>query len=309
MGGIGGATGGGGGGSRAAGAAGGALSGAALGTAVAPGIGTAVGAVAGGVLGAIAAGSDDSALRPGAIPDISAGGLRLLTEEAGDAGLQFTVFPGGFGAETRRRAVRGISAQFGRLSREFAGLREQVGPGFRNVLQSRLSSIRNARTRAIGTISENLAQRRVLGSSFGQAAIAQAEREFAEAEATARAQTFLEQIDVESQLIAQESSAAINAFNTELAELDVQLGLAAGSLGPLTSAVTSLANTNALLAAESARGTAAFGAQAGGTFGGILEQVFTQGPATQTGGQQPIQIARTASDVFATAGPVIAAGR
>ena len=286
--GLSGSTGGGGGG-RGAGAASGAATGAALGTAVNPGIGTAVGAIAGGLAGAfLGGGSGSGALRPGSIPNIIGGGLKLQTTAEGDRGLEFRVksFP------FRRELVSNIAGIFGRRAQEFGRLRDALGPGFQNVLNERLNAIRNARSRAIGSISENLSQRRVLGSSFGQAAIAQAEREFGEAEATARAQTFLERIDVESQLITQETGAAIDAFNTELGELDTQLGLAAGSLGPLTSAATSLANTNAQLAAAAASGRGQFFAQAGGALGGVIQNVIQPSPS---GG---VITTRPAGDIF-----------
>ncbi len=282
-----GATGGGGGG-RAAGAASGAASGAAIGTAINPGIGTAAGAIIGGVAGGLLSGGSSSALRPGSIPNIIGGGLQLLTTAEGDKGLQFEVTS----SRGRRNLVSNIANIFGRRAQEFGQLRDSLGSGFQNVLAERLNAIRNARSRAIGSISENLSQRRVLGSSFGQAAIAQAEREFAEAEATARAQTFLERIDVESQLITQETGAAIDAFNTELGELDTQLGLAAGSLGPLTSAATSIANTNAQLAAAAASGRGQFFAQAGGALGGVIQDVITPSPAGGTITTKP------ASDIF-----------
>ena len=280
----GGAGGGGGGGqSRAAGAAGGALTGATVGAAGGP-IGIAAGAVIGGALGALSSGGGaSSALRPGAIPDIFAGGLSLRTTKEGKAGLQFRVRQDPF----RAGLVTGAAEQFRGLSGQFTRLRQAVGPGFENVLASRLGTLETARRRTIGTISDNLSRRRVLGSSFGQAAIAQAEAEFAQAEANLRAETFLEQIDVESQLATQEAQAAIGAFNTELAELDTQLGLATGSLGALTGAATSISQLNAQLSAQAAAGRAAFGAEAGGVIGGLAQQFFG-GLGGQTT-QQPIR--------------------
>ena len=276
-------------GSTGSGATSGATSGAAIGTAISPGIGTAVGAALGGLAGGLFGGDSGSkAIRPSKIPDIIGGGLRLLTTAEGSKGLQFKVRS----SNERRAIVSNIANIFGRRAQEFGQLRDALGPGFQNLLNERLNAVRNARSRAIGSISENLSQRRVLGSSFGQAAIAQAEREFGEAEATARAQTFLERIDVESQLITQETGAAIDAFNTELGELDTQLGFAAGSLNTLTSAATSLANTNAQLAAAAASGRGQFFAQAGGALGGVIQNFIN--PSASGG----VVTTRPAGDIF-----------
>lgn len=200
----------------------------------------------------------------GTPPDLVGGGLKLrISSSPNEAVVRST--------SGRRGLVQGISDIFGQRAEELAGLRSTLGQGFQNVLGARLDSIRNARSRAIGSITENLSQRRVLGSSFGQAAIAQAEREFGEAEAGARAQTFLESIEGEQQLINAQTSALVDQLNTSLNELNTQVALGAGAFNAISSSVTQNSLLQQELAAEAARGFGAFGAEVGG---GIFD-IFT----------------------------------
>lgn len=232
------------------------------------------GQIAGSLLGGAFGGGGD---RPSfQFPDVNAGGLSL--GETGSGRIVLGVSP------ERTALVSGISGQFRNLGQQIGGLRERVGPGFENVLQSRLQALETGRRRAIGTISENLSRRRVLGSSFGQAAIAQAEREFAEAEANVRAQTFLEGLDVEQQLITSQNAAIIDAFQAELNEQNLQFQAATIPLGGAIQAQTQNSLLQQQLAAQSARGFGAFGAQFGRTLGGL----FGGGQGgTPTGGFTP----------------------
>lgn len=228
----------------------------------------AIGQIGGGLLSRALGGGDRPDFQ---FPDVIAGGLQIGDTASGQIFVRERLdTPEG---RRRRAALEGSAAQFRQLGSEIGGLRQRLGPGFSNVLESRLQAVETGRQRAIGTISENLSRRRVLGSSFGQAAIAQAEREFAEAEATARAQTFLESIDVEQQLIFAENSALIESFNTELNELNLQLQAGSSVLG---GAIQAQSQNNLLqqqLAAQAAGGFGAFGAQVGNIFGDILRGI------------------------------------
>lgn len=234
----------------------------------------AVGQIGGGLLSRAFGGGDRPSFQ---FPDVRAGGLSL--GETGEGQIVLGVSQG------RRDLVSNLAGQFRTFGQQIGGLRERVGPGFQNVLESRLRGIESGRQRAIGTISENLSRRRVLGSSFGQAAIAQAEREFAEAEANARAQTFLEGIDVEQQLITAENAALIDSFQTELNEQNLQFQAATIPLGGAIQAQTQNSLLQQQLAAQAASGFGAFGAQVGGIIGGLLNPGT---PATQALPQAPL---------------------
>lgn len=222
-------------------------------SAFAPILGQAAGAGIGALFG------DDAPSNLG----IKAGGLRARITSGGTA--KVNVRP------ERTAIVQGLANQFRDIGAQIGGLRERVGPGFQNVLESRLNTLRSARSRTVGTIAENLSRRRVLGSSFGQAAIAQTEREFAEAEANARAQTFLEGIQTEQNLIQTEGAALIDAFQTELNEQNLQIQVASGLMGQTIQAQTQNSLLQQQLAAQAASGFGAFGAQLGGALGDIFQ--------------------------------------
>lgn len=160
------------------------------------------------------------------LPQLRAGGL--IVDPNFDPG-RITVAnlgPGFRGGADRAGLISGLAGVSGQAADFFGNLRTtgQLGAGGGAVREALLSDVRAGRQRAIGTIQENLGRRRVLGSSFGQAALAQAEREFAEAEA----QTFLQALDTETRLAASEFASLADTFNVQLAELDrqLQVGLA-----------------------------------------------------------------------------------
>jgi len=135
---------------------------------------------------------------------------------------------------------------------ELGALKSQLRPGFGALTESAVSNLENRRRRAIGNLRENLARRRVAGSSFGQDTLARAEAEFAKQEADIRAQTKLQEIDATNKLILQEGAAKLDAFNVLLSQsnIEAQLGanMAAGVANQLQSnyrTITELEAANA----------------------------------------------------------------
>lgn len=100
-----------------------------------------------------------------------------------------------------------------RTERELLEIQNRLRPGFGALTEARVRAIQDARGKAIGNLRENLGRRRVLGSSFAEAAQAQAEREFGQAEAEARATSTLQELDATSQLI--QTRAAERSRNIE----------------------------------------------------------------------------------------------
>ena len=74
-------------------------------------------------------------------------------------------------------------------------------PGFGAITQARLDAIHNAALKATSDLSGNLARRRVLGSSFGQNAVAQVTQQAGVDEANARAQSYLDELNAQNNLI------------------------------------------------------------------------------------------------------------
>lgn len=152
----------------------------------------------------------------------------------------------------RERLVSSLASLFPEQAQEIAGLRARVTPGFGELTQSRLQEVESARQRAIGNLSENLQRRRVLGSSFAQDALARAESQFGREAQRARAQSFLEELDLTNQLIGQEYNARRGEFQTYLDELNLQADLATQLASGATSTLAANARLQAQLSAQAA---------------------------------------------------------
>lgn len=142
--------------------------------------------------------------------------------------------------------VNRLAGGFAGEADAIAGLRGRVTPGFSDLRASRLKEIEDARTAAIGNLRENMARRRVQGSSFGQDALARAELEFGQAREKTQAETMLQELEVSNQLIQQEFAARRGQFETGLNDLNLQADVAT----KLAAGATSQLGANARLEAE-----------------------------------------------------------
>lgn len=135
-------------------------------------------------------------------------------------------------------------------------LKEQVKPGFSALRDAQLAAFNNTRTRTVGDLRDQLARRRVLGSSFANDTIARAESEFAVQEADIRARTFLQELDATQQLITQETQMRLGAVEQNIAALGLEANLGAQLISGVQSNATALAQTSATLAAQNAAANA-----------------------------------------------------
>jgi hypothetical protein len=194
---------------------------------------------------------------------------------------------------------RGSAAQlaqaerFPRVLGDIDRLRGLVTPGFSQMREGRLRQVESARSRAIGSLRENLSRRRVLGSSFGEDALARVEAEFGEIKSRQEAQSFLEEMATTTQLIQIETE----QINTVLGREFQELGLSANfSLG-----ISDLVSQNARFAQELAsKEAAARGAFAGktlGTLGAIAGGALGGAIGGPPGAVIGAQLGRTAGGV------------
>lgn len=197
---------------------------------------------------------------------VNTGARKLWTHQLGDRKEVFLENLGSPGQEA-------FGVRFPRLLSDVDVLRGTLTPGFSQVRKARLAAVDRAREAALGNLRDSLARRRVLGSSFGEAALASAEREFGEAAAAAEAQSFLEELDANLKVLAFEQSQIADALNRELAEVNL-----AGSFGQ---SMAQMFNNNAqFLAQMNAQEALAAGQGTGNLFGlGVL--------ATQMGKSTP----------------------
>lgn len=165
----------------------------------------------------------------------------------------------GSGSE-RQRILGGLITGFEGEATNLRVLRGLVSPGFGRLTQARRGIFDEQRARladtarrAVGSVRENLARRRVLGSSFAQdaetrtrAEFAREERELSAQQAEAEARSFLEELSLSTELVNREFEALRSRFQVGLNELNLQIGLSTEFAG----AATAQLGANARLASE-----------------------------------------------------------
>lgn len=124
----------------------------------------------------------------------------------------------------------------------------RVRPGFGELTDARVTAIDRARERTASDLRGALGRRRLLGSSFAADALTRADKEFAEQEQLARAQSFLEELDLTARLIDQRTNLATRAAAVEIDQANFETAAAANIL----SGVQSVATENARLLGEMA---------------------------------------------------------
>ena len=145
----------------------------------------------------------------------------------------------------RTGAIGDVVSGFNRQARAFRNLRGQVTPGFGRLsevreegLRSRITALRGTARRTVGNIREELARRRLQGSSFQASEVARAEAEFAMQEdqliADAneqKAQAFVQELGLNADLISAEFGSIIEGARTVLENLNLDTATASAMAG------------------------------------------------------------------------------
>lgn len=127
---------------------------------------------------------------------------------------------GSGGALTRTGpAGEAFDVRFPRMLDDFDALRGQLSPGFGALTESRVGAVRDAGQAGISNLRGDLARRKILGSSFASDALSRAELEVGKAVGEAKAQSFLEELEATSKILAQEYGTIIEGLKIGLAEL------------------------------------------------------------------------------------------
>lgn len=217
----------------------------------APLIGGIASAGASSLLGGLFGGGGGEPSTAGFAPTgINAGGLSSTIDGSGRISI-------GASAD-RTKAVGDVANTFGQQADALATLIPRVAPGLSDLRSARLGQVENARLNAVGTLRDNLARRRVLGSSFGQDAITRAEAEFSQQKQAAEAESFLQEMEMTTNLLQQEFTARRGQFQTGLDEMNFEASLAAGLAGKATDALAKNAQVDAMLSAQSQAGAGKF---------------------------------------------------
>jgi len=216
----------------------------------------AAGMALGGLLGGAGSSAPTVNYTP---PGFSAGGLNATFGNNG-----YTVSP----SAGRSAAVGSVANTFGQQANALGQLASTVTPGFSALRSAQMSTLNNQRTAALGNLRQNLASRRVLGSSFAQDSLARADQDYQQTAANVQAQTYLQELQSSQQLIQQQYTAARGEFQTSIDEMNLEANLASSLTQKASSSLESAAQTQADLDAKAAAGTGSF-------FGGLGSQIGT----------------------------------
>lgn len=140
--------------------------------------------------------------------------------------------------------------RFPRFLQDIDTLRGTITPGFSQLREVASREVSNARVQAIGNLRENLARRRILGSSFGEDALVRAEAEFGELAARTQTQSFLTELEANMKVLGFEFEQVNTALQREFQEIGLAAGFAT-NIGQIVSQNQQFAQQ---LAAQSAAG-------------------------------------------------------
>lgn len=241
--------------------------------------------IAASIAGSVASSAISNAMAPDAssanIPEgarvappiqLTGGGLSIVPNPA-FAGRGFTMSR----SPEAQSALDAIIAQAKATGGQIGDLLPLVAPGFGKLTQSRVQAVRDAASRSIGDLRENLSRRRVLGSSFAQDTLARAGNEFGKTEADVRAQSFLEELDLTNKLIQQRGAVLSSAAEKQLSQLNLEFGEASNLINGTQQVLTSNANALAQLAIANAQGAGQFAAPTAKAVGSGVSQLVGSG--------------------------------
>lgn len=170
----------------------------------------------------------------------------------------------------RQGLVGDIAATFPEQAGQIGQLRGLVTPGIGALTQSRLQGLGNRARSAIGNLRDNIARRRISGSSFANDALTRANLEFAQEEDKVRSESFLTELDLNNQLLEQEFNARRGEFETGLNELNFQADVAS----KLQSGTSQILAQNAQFRAQMQQKASEFGAKSSAGFGQLFGNVI-----------------------------------
>ena len=190
------------------------------------------------------------------------------------AGLTGSYTPGGSYSLTptsaSTSALSGLTSAYSNQAAELGGIRDQVAPGFGALTDAGVTTIRNRRREAIGNLRDNLSRRRVLGSSFASDALSRADAEFSEQEARFRADARMQELNMTTNLINQQSQATAQQFAAQLTQLNIESNLAAQIATGISQIQAGLAQAEAGIRNDAQTSGASAALDIGGTALGML---------------------------------------
>jgi len=167
-------------------------------------------------------------------------------------------------------ALSGISGAFKTQAGELGALKPLVEPGFGRLTESGIRAIRDARRSSIGDLKQNLARRRVSGSSFAGDDISRTNAEFAKKENEFASEAFIKELALSTQLINSQAQAEAQSFATFVDQSNLETGFAT----TLASGVSAILSNNAKIIGDMSNSGADrilnVGGTALGAFGALI---------------------------------------
>jgi len=161
--------------------------------------------------------------------------------------------------------LEGMSGAFGEGAKGLEALLPEISPAFGKLTASALANIENQRLKTVGDLKQNLARRRVAGSSFASDAVSRTDAEFSQRKAETGAQLKLAEIDATTKLLKDITDSKVNQWNTFIQQANFESSLAA----QLSSGVSSAMASNAQMAAQINAQNTANSLDVAGTVAGI----------------------------------------
>jgi len=219
-------------------------------------------------------GGGDTSLDFGDVPTINfkGGGLRGRLDD--DDTARITSSP------RRRRQVRRLSRGFLTEARRLGNIRQKFKSAGGELRRTISKESFDQQRKSVGNLRENLARRRVLGSSFASDAVSRTEAQFAKDRGESLAVAKLKELDVSTKLLQLQMSARRNATNVKLNEMNLKAQFAANLQSSFQAAFSQAQATQQQLAFGILEGL-------GQGLGGLVGQ-FGAGGAFGEGGAFPI---------------------
>lgn len=152
--------------------------------------------------------------------------------------------------------IGNLQSTFGQAASAFGNLAQTVTPGFSQFRQAGLNQLATNQAANVSNLSQNLAQRRVLGSSFGNASLSQANADYAQNQANFVAQSYLQELQASQQLIQQQYTAQAQQFQVGLNQMNLEASLAAQLSTSASNSMNQVATAQAQLDAQNAQANA-----------------------------------------------------
>src|SRR4029078_12200679 len=127
----------------------------------------------------------------------------------------------------------------------YAGLLGQIAPGFGLLSQSAEQTLQNAKAKSVGDLQAQLAQRRILGSSFANDQVASVANQYDQDIQRAKDEALVQELQMTQAVINDRVTARLNTVGTALNQINYESGIKA----QLTqTAYTTMANAKLALA-------------------------------------------------------------